>query len=177
MKKFLLFFTLILLASSLFAQIYKWTDSNGNVHFSDRPHPGAKKIDLPPVQTYSPPPVADETPEAPSTATLAPYTRIAITQPEDQATIRNNQGSIGVLVQVEPALRAGDKLQILFDGAALGQPQTTMAFELQNINRGSHTIAAQVLDAEGNVLITSESITIFMHRPRVGMVPATRRGP
>jgi len=29
-----------------FAGIYKWTDSNGKVHFSDKPQPNAKKLDI-----------------------------------------------------------------------------------------------------------------------------------
>ena len=29
-----------------FADVYKWTDSKGKVHFSDKPQPNAKKIDI-----------------------------------------------------------------------------------------------------------------------------------
>ncbi len=35
--------------------------------------------------------------------------------------------------------------------------------------RGSHTIAVQVVNTEGKVLITSDMVTIYMQQPRVGM--------
>ncbi len=43
----------LFIAQPTFAQIYKWTDSQGNVHFSDKPQPGAEKVELPSVQTYT----------------------------------------------------------------------------------------------------------------------------
>ena len=94
-------------------------------------------------------------------------------QPEDQATIRNNQGYLPIIVQTEPELKAGDKVQVIFDGAPLGEPQATTVFALRDITRGSHTLAVKVMNAEGKELNTSESITVFIQRPRVGMVPET----
>lgn len=46
-------------------------------------------------------------------------------------------------------------------------------FEINGMYRGSHTLAAEVVDAEGNVIDSSEPITIYVFRPRVGMVPGT----
>jgi len=39
---------LVLLSSALFADMYKWIDENGKLHYSDSPPPGkkAKKLDL-----------------------------------------------------------------------------------------------------------------------------------
>lgn len=161
------------------AQIYKWTDSDGNVHFSDQPHQGAEQVDLPEAQTFSPPPPNQQGNNkgqtTPKTAdTERGYKTLKISQPEDQATIRNNQGYVPVIVAIVPDLKSGDKLQILYDSEPLGEPKATTVFALNDVKRGSHTIAVQVLDEEGSVLNTSEPITIFMHRPRVGMVPQTK---
>ena len=42
------FWTLLLLISPALAEIYKWVDDAGRVHYSDRPHPsGSKTLSLP----------------------------------------------------------------------------------------------------------------------------------
>lgn len=160
------------------AQIYKWTDSNGIVHFSDVPHSGAKEIILPNVQSTpskaSPPPASEE---AAAEKPVLEYKNIGISQPKAEATIRNNQGFVPVIVETEPELMKGDLLQILFDGQEMGKPQNSKVFALDNVVRGSHTLAVQVMDKDGNILKTSETITIYMQRPRVGMVPGTRPRP
>src|SRR4051812_25036507 len=134
MKKLSLWMGLFLLSVSVHADIYKWTDSSGNTHFSDKRQPGATAIDLPPVQSYSSPSDAKTT-DKPNGAQsdikedsvalddTAPYSSVAITQPEPEATIRNNQGDVSVMAIIEPALRPGNTVQLLYDGAELGEPQ------------------------------------------------------
>ncbi len=156
-------------------QIYKWTDSSGTVHFTDKPRPGAEKVDLPAVQTFSSPPVEPvATPEPLQLVDEATDYKIEIVEPKNQATIRNNQGYISVMLQITPELKESDKVQILFDGSPLGEPQANTVFALKDVNRGAHSIAAQIVGGAGKVLDTSEAITVYMHRPRVGMVPQTR---
>ena len=148
--------------------IYKWTDSSGSVHFSDKPHPGAEEITLPKTPTYSEPtlPKPLQLTEAPTTTG---YNSISIVQPDDQALLRNTDGSVTVMVATKPQLQAGDKVQILFDDRIIGTPQTSLVFSIEGMNRGSHTFAAQVIDKTGKVLRTSESIIVFMQQPRLGM--------
>lgn len=171
MKRYI-FILFLFMAFIVQAQVYKWTDSSGNVHFSDKPHPGAEKVDLPEVQTFSAPAAAASTNDniaAVSDEENSGYKKVQIIQPKDQETIRNNQGFISVVVDMDPILRTGDKLQLLFDGAALGPPQLAPAFAIKDVNRGSHTLAVEVINNDANVIVTSETITVFMHRPRVGM--------
>ncbi|KTD19446.1 DUF4124 domain-containing protein [Legionella israelensis] len=178
MKKIVCFWVLLMAASMAQSGIYKWTDSQGNVHFSDKPHRGAEVIQVPEAQTYSPPPVPETEKQNKAVAeddeTARGYEKIEIIQPENQATIRNNQGLVNVSVELAPDLKPGDRIQLIYDGEKLGPPQNTPNFILNNVYRGAHTIAVQVENAEGQVLTTSEPITIYMHRPRVGMVPQTR---
>lgn len=174
-----LIFGLLIIMTPLQAQVYKWTDSEGNVHYTDKPHPDAEKLDLPEVQTYSSPPTP--TPQQPVTDQKVDEEKepddfsVAITQPQNQATIRNNQGYVPVMVSIEPELRQGYKLQMVFDGQDLGEPQASPMFALNNVLRGSHTLMVKLLSPEGEIVETTEQVTIFMHRPRVGMVPETRR--
>lgn len=181
MIRLLLAVTSFLMINVAHAQIYKWIDSQGVVHFSDKPHPGSEQIIIPNVPGYSPPvgqnTGSQQNQEQQSTAQEEQnqYTKIAIIQPLNEATIRNNQGFVLVAVEMEPALADGDNLQLVFDGAPMGEPQPNLVFQLNGIYRGKHTLAVQIINSEGEVLLTSENITIFMHRPRVGMVPGTRR--
>jgi hypothetical protein len=176
MNKFALFVSLIMLTiiSVAYAQVYKWTDSQGLVHFSDTPHDGAEKIKIPDAQTFSPPTIPkvklpDEDDQGKHTAKDHTYKKVAITQPLNEATIRNNDGYLVVTVELDPRLAEGDKVQLLFDGSPLGDPQTNLVFQLNGIYRGAHTITVEVLDSNGSVLNTSDPVTIFMQRPRVGM--------
>lgn len=175
---------MMVICASYAMQIYKWTDSQGNVHFSDTPRKGAETVTIPETQSFSSP-----TPSSPQTPAQKPeqedqddtiklknsYTKIEITQPQSGATIRNNQGFVVVTAGVEPELRPGDKLQLIYDSGTLGEPQVNPVFEIKGMNRGTHNLAVQIVDADGNVIDTSDPITIYVFRPRVGMVPGTAR--
>ena len=155
------------------AEIYKWVDASGGVHYSDIPHPGAQRMVIPGVQSFTPPaPVETKTDESQtvgSAEAAKAYKSLAIVQPADQATIRNNQGYVLINVAIEPPLQDGDLLQIIFDGNPFGKPQSNLSFALSNINRGTHTLSVQVLDKHGKVILKSKPIQFFMHRPRVNM--------
>ncbi|KTD41119.1 DUF4124 domain-containing protein [Legionella parisiensis] len=175
---------MVICVVSYATQIYKWTDSKGNVHFSDTPRQGAITVTIPETQSFSSPtPSNPQTPaqkseqlEQDDTIKLKhSYTKIAIANPQTGATIRNNQGFVAVSAEVEPELRSGDKLQLIYDNGALGEPQTSPMFEIKGMYRGTHTLAVQVVDTDGNVVETSDPITIYVFRPRVGMVPGTAR--
>lgn len=178
MKRYTVAVFMLLAMHCLQAQIYKWTDSDGIVHFSDIPHVGATTIKLPEVKknNSSVNPLLDKEPVASSVTTnsTANYRDIAITAPKNDATIRNNQGYVPVIVSIEPELKPGDLIQILFDGEPLGKPKASMISAINDIKRGTHTIAASVVDKDGGVIKTSEAVTIYMHRPMVGMVPNTK---
>lgn len=184
MKHVLLLLTLSFSTSVSLAAIYTWTDSKGEVHFSDKPRKGAKQVDLPPVQTYSPATTtqASEASENPPEKAFV-YKSIQFSQPSDGATIRNNTGRIPVSVQITPVLRSQDRLQILFDGVELApkdqegnNSQQPTSFVLENVYRGEHSLEAKVIDATGELMIETEQPLIFyLHRPRTGMSSATPR--
>lgn len=165
---------LLLMSAPLQADIYKWTDPNGDVHFSDKPHEGSEKIELPPTQTYSGPANAEE---APLSAPLIPsinqpahieYSQLGFLQPTDQSTLRDNQGNLSVSVEMTPNLQPGDTLSLLLDGGIIGKPQTNTTFTLSNVNRGSHTLIVQIQNEQGAVLKVSQPITVFLHRAIAG---------
>lgn len=153
------------------AKIYKWTDEQGNVHFSDEPPPeGAEQLDLPPLPTYQAPqrPISGGLERRVQQPEPEPrgYQRLAIASPGREATIRGVQQTITVNVVVEPPLRPGHSVEILYDGerAAVG---ARTRFRISPVYRGAHTLAAVIRDADGRVVARSETITFYKHQPTV----------
>ncbi len=101
---------------ALHAQIYKWTDSQGVIHFSDKPHQGSQTVKIPEPQIYSPLDAVPNENAPPAKASQGDhvYNSVSIAQPTDQATIRNNQGYVVVATQLDPSLMEGDTLQLIF---------------------------------------------------------------
>lgn len=91
------------------------------------------------------------------------YQSARIVSPEPDATIHDNNGNVAVTAEVSPPLRAGDRLALLLDDntVAAGSKQS---FELNDIDRGTHTLRVQVQAPDGTVLITSPPVEFHMWR-------------
>lgn len=154
------------------AEVYRWKDADGNVIFSDTPHDGAQIIELgpttvipgqPPQNDAEPPAAAPETP-----SDFTSYQRIAVVAPGDEETLRDQQ-AIGVDVAVEPELQTnlGHRVQLYVDGTKFGEPTDSPHFALPETERGSHQLAAAVVDASGTELIRSAAIVFHLHKTSV----------
>lgn len=161
------------------AAVYKWTDENGLVHFSDEPHPGAERLNVGQPAVYSPPPVHSPPPinlqsGQKATSTVTGYGDFGIVQPRPGATIRNNPGTIIVRFGIEPELRQDDHIRVLLDGQSVDTgPSTATTVELHRVNRGTHTLSAVIEDKAGKVLARASPVTFYMHRPSVN-IPANK---
>lgn len=178
MNKFVLVFVMLFVMCNSYAEIYTWQDSQGVVHFSDMPHEGAKTVTIPEAQTFAPSRSQQTQPRGPGSEMqekqdnhAKTYEILEIKQPGNNETIRNNDGSLQVLVHVEPKLANGDQIQLLFDNAPLGNPQAAELFELRGIFRGAHTVGVQIINSQGDVMASSDPVTFFMQRPRTNMAP------
>lgn len=95
----------------------------------------------------------------------APYGLLRIVSPAADASLRNNRGTVRVVVQLAPPLRVdrGDRLTLWLDGEAAAHTATT-EFVLTQVDRGTHTIQAQVQAANGAMLIRSEPVVFHLHQ-------------
>ena len=162
------------------AGVYRWVAPDGSIEYSDAPRPGAVEIDLPkfppPKERQYPPP--SNTSEKTKKPEVFEYHRLVITKPQSGQTARDNQGNVEVNLTVDPEFNTeeGHKIQILLDGRAHGNPSPTLTQLLKGIDRGTHTVAAQVIDKAGQILIKSQPVTIFLkHMSRFhprGPIPA-----
>lgn len=161
----------MLACSAVLAQAYRWVDEDGVVHFSDRPHPGAEQIVLP---THRPSSSAaassnprfvsrDQVPRD-ETEDDKPfsYSNLAISSPGDEQTLWNIEGVLNVNLMVEPELQPGHRIRVYINGASKMVQGTS--FQLQEIWRGTHTIQAEILDANGKTMIRSTSNRFYVQQ-------------
>lgn len=162
---------LILAAGSASAQIYKSTDADGNVVFTDTPpaNTSSEQIELQRTNTTPPPPdlprvetAADnDQPAAPG----AP--QATITSPASETTIPMGGGNFSVSASVTPPLNRGQALRLTIDGEPEGTPQATGFWDLTNVFRGAHDLVVEVVNAEGDVLSSSDPVRVYVMRPSV----------
>jgi len=150
------------------AQIYKWVMPDGSIRYSDKPQPGGKEVKLPPLQTYTAPPIpakAAKKSEA-STTQAIEYKTFVVQSPKNNEVIRNNAGMISIQLSLEPALRSAHSIEIFMDGKSVGSGKGTR-ISLTNVDRGSHTIKASVKDESGKAIKQTASVTFHLLRASV----------
>ncbi|MEQ7918903.1 DUF4124 domain-containing protein [Xanthomonas sp. WHRI 1810A] len=159
------------------AQIYKYTDANGNTAYSSQPPNGTKAetMDLPPLQridtvapTARPPsPATPNQGQAPQNT--AAYPVLEVTDlPTDEA-LRANNGTFTVGVRIQPRLQSGHLLQLVVDGQPYGQPTNVPRLQVMELDRGEHSLAVQVLQISDQKSIQqSQTVTFTVQRVHVG---------
>ncbi|MCL2915286.1 DUF4124 domain-containing protein [Shewanella corallii] len=154
---------LLLLSTPVGAAVYKWVDEHGNVHYSDTPVEGAQQIELK-DNTHNtvvlPKPIRISEP----TEVEAVQYQLQISTPEQEATVRNNNGDFSVSAMMTPEAPNGSRFQLMLDGKEWGSPRARPVFQLRGIDRGEHTIAVKALNAQGQTLTETEPRVIFLHR-------------
>lgn len=153
------------LACPVTAEIYKSLDDEGGVTYSDKETPRAKKIPTPSPNTIQMPKATPrQTVEQPDKT--AGYSHFRITSPTDNTTIRSSLGTLSVSLAIEPALNIeqGHSISILLDGRPVIASTRQLNIELNNIDRGSHSLKARVRDKQGKSIISSNSIRFHLKR-------------
>ncbi|HTX23069.1 MAG TPA: DUF4124 domain-containing protein [Steroidobacteraceae bacterium] len=145
--------------------VYTWVDAQGVVHYSDQPHAGAKKINVQSAPTYAAPPVA-AVGKSNSTTSQQQQPACSFESPTDQQMLMN-AWSVSGRVHVPQEARGGHVV-LMLDGAVLpGVADAGGSFTISQIDRGAHTLAAQVLDANGQVVCEAPSVTFYVHQPNL----------
>ena len=106
---------------------------------------------------------------------ISRYARLEIINLPDDEALRANNGSFEVQVAVEPPLARGHSLRLLLDGNPHGPTTQGTPLQVQQADRGTHSLVVQVLDAAGQPLQQSDAQTFTVQRISVNS-PA-RTGP
>jgi len=146
-------------------KIYVKTDAYGNRTYSDMPQKGAKELDIQKSTEYTPPkPTNVWTDLKPKVVEQQPsYSHFSIVSPTNDSTVRNNAGNVQLALDIRPKLLPGHKLVLFMDGNEMPTTGSSI-LSLSNVDRGSHTFEARIQSAEGEIIVTTETITVHLHR-------------
>lgn len=167
MRQLLFCLFICLLPLHAHAGVYTYIDADGNRVYTDQPQSNnAERIELAPSNNMSggapiqPPPVSltMEEPKPPA------YQMLRILIPEPDATIREITGNMIVTLTSEPGLLPEHSYRLLLDGQIVGTPGRSPVFPLENIDRGTHQLSAEIIDASGRILERTPSQPFHMKR-------------
>ena len=168
MKTHLLLLFLIMLPGLCHGAMYKWTNAEGEIIYSDTPpNEDVEEIKLPALTTtpavkYKPkPPPTEEAKPAPA------YSSFTVLNPVKDAIIHDNNGNVAVSMSLTPELNtsAGHSISLLVDGSTKISKQQQTSLLLSNIDRGTHSLSAEIRDAKGQLLKkTSNSVSFTVYR-------------
>lgn len=145
-------------------KIYKTRGPGGEIIFSDQPSKDAKEIVVPAGSTYTAPDLPQFVPSTSTAKTSRAfnYTSFQITAPENDATILVDATAVTVQVNLQPGLQSGHKLQFLYDGQVT--EASGLSYTYQDLERGSHTLQARVVDKADNEIQSTATVTIHVKR-------------
>lgn len=178
MLRILLLTLLLTPLAGIGQSIYRTTDKDGNVVYTDAPPAGtsaSEEVKLPPTNTAPPPPDLPRPADPEPTENAVAY-EVAITSPANESTIAMGPGNFSVSASVKPDLRKGQALQLFMDGQAQGEPQTGTSWNLTNVFRGGHDLTVNLLDKEGQVLASSDAVRVYVLRPSINYPNRARSG-
>ena len=174
LKRLFLGITALLVTSAVFAQAYRWVDEDGVIHYSDRPHPGAERIQLPSsgrasVTTRTPVPTtrrAAPKPESAAEQKAFSYELLEVSAPAPEETLWNIEGVLNVTINLQPALQPGHQVRVHFDGTPRMVSGTS--FQIEEVYRGVHNVQVEILDETGKLMIRSLPNRFYVQAMAIG---------
>ncbi len=170
MKDYFSFTVLVAIASLLLpmasnAGIYKYLDENGRVAYSDKPVEGAKKMKIQRQPTPQPDESTedDDASEDEEEEEVTSYKSLKILNPTHDKVISDRSGSVQVILLPSPRLSSEHQLIINVDGKDISRGKHAN-LNLANVHRGSHTVSGRIVDADGNLMIESPSVSFHVRR-------------
>lgn len=158
-------------------EIYRTTDEDGNVVFTDQPpSDDAEPITLDPLTTV--PAQQPRVPETPGdtgadegdAATTAGYEGVRVAYPPADQAVRHNGGMVPIRVTLRPegvGLAEGHTVVVVLDGEAHGAGRG-MEVTVGPLDRGPHRVRARIVDRGGRVVTESPSIRFMLLRAALG---------
>ncbi|WP_296248804.1 DUF4124 domain-containing protein [Pseudomonas sp. UBA4194] len=169
---------LALLAGSTQAAVYTYVDANGNRVYTDQPHKGAQRLQMPAAPSVNPAPAAPQrsvTIPAVKRPPAVRYQMLRILLPLPDTAVREENGELIVTVTSEPALQEGHRYRLLLDGNVAQEPGRSPVFALKNVDRGTHTLAAEIIDYDDYVIERTPAQPV--HLQRISLIQKRRVHP
>jgi len=153
------------------AVVYKWTDADGVVHYSDQAVPGAEKM----VTSSGSSNGIGGSARSSSTGSNSarPATGVPTALPQEKMVIQSpatdqvffGDDSVPVRLDLEPALKPTQTIIWALNGKTLDDQANQTAFSLNPLPRGTYSLTATVSDpATGSAQVTA-SVTFNVRQP------------
>jgi hypothetical protein len=88
---------------------------------------------------------------------------VTILSPANGETVHDNDGNVAVRLEAGGA-GASSRIRVLLDGRPYGPDLARASFTLQGIERGEHTLQAQLIDQTGKEIASSNTVKFHMWR-------------
>lgn len=167
---------LVMAQGVLATTIYRTTDAQGKVVFTDDPERGGEPVELAPLTVIpsspegrqaEPPRVEGITPrmsEMPGQPFM-PYDTFRIRSPAPGADLpASYAGNLQVELEIEPPLRPDHRVRLLVDGQVSQTAMHTRTFMLTNLERGEYALQAELLDAQGQIRHRTAPVPLYVQR-------------
>lgn len=184
----LIAFSIAITTGPLTAQVYKTVDEDGNVTYTDQPpKDGSEPIELRPISIIEAP-IYETKPQAVEADAEGDtgkemslrnlrknYKDFAIVSPRQEESIWHPDGPVTVAWSAGNQLQVGMKVTVYMDG--IKQVTTSdQIIPVSGLDRGEHTVMAELTDAKNRKIATTQPVTFFIQRPGLNSNRA-RRGP
>ncbi len=155
---------------------YRIVHPDGTVEFTDDASRGGEEIKLRDVQTvdatdneYESHLRQEKKPRKAETNASA-YRSLNITSPHPEQTIWSAGVSLSVSVTIDPPLQSGHALVVSLDGSEKARG-ISASLAIADVYPGTHSVSVAVADQQGNTLISSPTVTFYLHRHKVAPKP------
>lgn len=158
------------LSTQVWAVVCKTVEADGSVRYTDVPVEQCRNpVKLPDYSRYAPRPIEPSAPNKDDARDSdAPvfkgYRTAEIQQPEQDGTVRSNEGVVPVTVRLDPPLQPGHEVRFFLDGQSVPGSFDSQAVELSGVLRGTHRVRAVVVDSNGARLTSTTDVTFTLRQ-------------
>ena len=153
-------------------RVYRTVDATGIPRYSDQKESAeAEAIILQETITYPGEMLTQQEPsqqegpqEEPQPDQGALNYQVAISQPPDKSVIRNNAGTLSLMVTTSPELHPSHTAELLMDGKAIRTLEATGTIILTHLDRGTHDFSVRILNQQAQEIISSATMSITLLR-------------
>ena len=163
MNKVFYFLICLFISVSITAEtVYKKTNPDGSVTFTDQPSKETEEVIIRKPTTFAPTQLPSLTLPTKKLSPSYNY-EITISQPGNDTTIVG-QHNVIVTAVIQPELLSGfgHKVRFQLDGQSVISPSTSAEFK--NISRGAHNLSVSVVDQNNQVISPVASSVFHMKR-------------
>lgn len=162
MRLFMFLLTLYSFNSS--AEIYKTLNPDGSTTYGDTEMPGSETIIPPKLTTVPAVKVPKKAPVLATDEKPLPYKTIAIVSPKNQSTSTSDRLEFTLTITPPLQKEFQHSITLYQNGKAITKGLTNTSTQVTNLNRGTHSFTASVLNAKQKALKTSQTITVHIKR-------------